>query len=178
MDLPLDFDRTIFIDRDLAEDYEKLKSVYFELVKKSPTEWINLVVTTDGGSSANWFAFRRFIYQFSKTPLRTICLFKATSTGALIFMFGQERWMSKEASLFLHNGTRRTENTWDAKTFYEVAKELEFSDHCYRTTFLLSENIDPQKLGYEKLKCLMDEEKTLYSQEAFDLTIATKILDV
>ncbi len=172
----LDLDRTIFIDKDLIEEYDKIRAAYFSLIKRDPHLFINLVITSEGGPSTSWTSFGRFIRAFTSTPLRTICTVKAYSAGSLIFMFGKERWMANDSALFLHNGNKRVESTWGAKTFRDLADELEFSDHCYRMTFLDAPGIDPQKMNYAVLKKLMDEESTITAQQALELTLATRII--
>lgn len=97
-------DRTIFVSEDITKEVaSSLSALLFYYDNESESEDINLYINTNGGD-ASAIANIYDVMQVIKAPVKTICIGKAYSAGAIMLAAGSngKRFITKNAGVMIH----------------------------------------------------------------------------
>lgn len=149
----------LLINVNLSEDYSKVGV-------------INLFIDTDGGDLSCAFKLIDVI-RMSEIPIRTIGLGKVASAGLLIFMSGDERVFSENASILSHQATYNASN-YSIKVS-DSSHQQEFKHIMSRIlkTYVRYSGKDEK---YIKKHLLKDNDVYLSAEEAITHGLADSVL--
>lgn len=149
----------LIINVNLNDDFEK-------------TEVINLFIDTDGGDLSCAFKLIDVI-RMSEIPIRTIGLGKVASAGLLIFMSGDKRVFSENASILSHQATYNASN-YSIKVS-DSSHQQEFKHIMSRIlkTYVRYSGKDEK---YIKKHLLKDNDVYLSAEEAITHGLADSVL--
>lgn len=122
-------------------------------------------INSYGGSVSEGLAIYSLLSEF-KGHLKTIVDGFACSAASVIFMAGQERVVPENGLLMIHNAWSYAEG--DANVMKKMAEDLEKI-----TQPSLNIYVNKTGLSQEVVKEMMDEEKWITSQEAFEMGFST-----
>lgn len=118
-------DRIIFIDSEINNDLANgviAQMLYLNSIDKDKE--INIYINSPGGSILDGLA----IFDVSKiisAPIRTVCIGKAASMGAILMLMGTERCATKHSRLMLHQPSGGIEGSiTEMKINYEFIEQL------------------------------------------------------
>jgi ATP-dependent Clp protease, protease subunit len=125
------------------EKNERLFTEIKQLMQKSPAE-IYLTVSSSGGPSGAGMCFFDMITKIVRPRLITIGTGDVDSSGILIFLSGERRWISRNTTLLLHPAGRYFDNDhrYTAEEISAMVAEDRLKDEQYaaivadRSTFL------------------------------------------
>lgn len=154
------------IDRWFGDDETRVDAFSFkEALEKVDTPNLTVRINSYGGSVSEGLAIYSLLSDF-KGNLRTIVDGFACSAASVIFMAGKERIVPENGLLMIHNAWSSVEG--DSNAIKKAAEDLEKITQP-------SVNIYVAKTGLpeKEIKAMMDEEKWITSQEAFDMGFST-----
>ena len=158
------------INDDLAEKICRLIIYYNtidqELEIKSP---IKIMINSYGGYLTSGFLIYDIIKN-SKTPVYTYNLGAAYSSASLIFLAGEKRYASKNASFLIHEGG--VENCYKTASQFFTFSEM----YKKRVQKLFDLYINETKLQYEQLQDYFSKDYWLEASEAKKVKLVTDIL--
>jgi ATP-dependent protease ClpP protease subunit len=139
------------------------------------TDFINLVVTSAGGPTGIAMSFYDSVRKVYRANLRTIGAGDVDSSGIIVFLAGNERYITTNTTMLLHLASR----TFDVARRYTVqdieamAKEDKLKDFQYAS--VISEN-SSGRLTTNKVLGMMAANTILTSLEAVELGLAHYVL--
>ncbi|HVS79732.1 MAG TPA: ATP-dependent Clp protease proteolytic subunit [Candidatus Paceibacterota bacterium] len=142
---------------------------------KEPLRAINLVVTSAGGPTGIAMSFYDSMRKIYRPHLRTIGSGDVDSSGIIVFLSGEERYISPNTTMLLHLAGR----TFDPSRRYTVpdmeamAKEDKLKDFQYAS--VIAEN-SGGRLDAERVLGMMAANTILTSLEAVELGLAHRVL--
>ena len=117
--------RIIFIDSIIDDELSNgiiAQMLYLDSVNK--TKEISIYINSPGGSVYDGLAIYD-VAKLIKSPIRTVCVGKAFSMGALLMLMGKERCATKHSSFMLHQPSTLAEGKIDdIKITYEHVEKL------------------------------------------------------
>ena len=131
---------------------------------------INLFINSYGGEVAEGLAIYNSLKRHNAT-INTYCDGFACSIASVIFMAGNNRYMSDTSLLMIHNAWTRTEG--NAEELKKQAEDLETITQASVNAYMKNVNIDE-----DELKEMMDEETWIDSSEAIEKGFASEIIEV
>ena len=162
-------DRIIFIDGDIEE--EMANEIIGQMLfldaqdKKKP---ITIYISTYGGSVYDGLA----IYDVSKrlsAPIKTVCVGKCCSMGAILMLMGSEREGLKHSRIMQHqpsSGFRGTQT--DLEIHYKEVEKLK------KELYQIISEVTGQP--YNKVEKDCDRDYWMTAQEALEYGFLTKVL--
>lgn len=154
------------IDKWFGDDETRVDAFSFkEALENVDTPNLTVRINSYGGSVSEGLAIYGLLSDF-KGNLRTIVDGFACSAASIIFMAGKERIVPENGLLMIHNAWSYVEG--DSNAMKKAAEDLEKITQP-------SVNIYVAKTGLseKEVKKMMDEEKWITSQEAFDMGFST-----
>lgn len=154
------------IDKWFGDDETRVDAFSFkEALENVDTPNLTVRINSYGGSVSEGLAIYGLLSDF-KGNLRTIVDGFACSAASIIFMAGQERIVPENGLLMIHNAWSYVEG--DSNAMKKAAEDLEKITQP-------SVNIYVSKTGLseKEVKKMMDEERWITSQEAFDMGFST-----
>lgn len=154
------------IDKWFGDDETRVDAFSFkEALESVDTPNLTVRINSYGGSVSEGLAIYGLLSDF-KGNLRTIVDGFACSAASIIFMAGKERIVPENGLLMIHNAWSSVEG--DSNAMKKAAEDLEKITQP-------SVNIYVAKTGIseEEIKEMMNEEKWITSQEAFDMGFST-----
>lgn len=133
-------------------------------------ESINVYINSYGGEVAEGLAIYNSLKRHNAT-VNTYCDGFACSIASVIFMAGDNRYMSNTSLLMIHNAWTYTAG--NAEELKKQAEDLEKITQASINAYMKNVNIDE-----EEVKEMMDSESWIDSSEAIEKGFATEILEV
>jgi ATP-dependent protease ClpP protease subunit len=141
---------------------------------KSISEWslgpIRIVLSSSGGSEPDGFALYDAL-NLSRSKVTIDCFGEVQSIAALVLQAADERRMSPECRLMMHNGTLEFGGAVHQGTMVAVARESDIRTKRYQQ--ILAEN---SKASFEEVAAFCNEEKYFSAEEAVALGFADSII--
>lgn len=160
-------------------NYDNQRSVTREikdLLRESRVEEIQLVVSSYGGATAIGMGFFDTMRSLLKPNLTTIASGEVDSSGIIVFLSGERRFVTKNTTFLLHMGGR----TFDKATRFtnveieNMLKEARLRDYQYAC--VVSDGTSGRATP-EKILELMSKDTILTAEEAVNLGLAHKVLE-
>jgi ATP-dependent Clp protease, protease subunit len=141
----------------------------------NPLEHINLIVTSHGGPTGIGMSFYDTMRSIYKPKLRTIGSGDVDSSGIIVFLAGDERYITPNTTLLLHLAGRifDTPKRFTTPEMESIVKEDKLKDFQYASVIAERSN---GKMTVQKVLDLMACNTVLTASEAVELGIAHKIL--
>jgi ATP-dependent protease ClpP protease subunit len=157
------------------EGYKKVVEKILELWRKDDKEPIYLHLSTPGGWLAVALAFYEKIRSIYKIPLWTIALGNVDSSGVIVFLAGQKRFITPNTTFLLHEIGRTfpKEDRFTARQLEKVRRHLQQDQDKFSELILANTG---GRLTKSQLKKLMEEETILTTQEIVQLGFAHEII--
>lgn len=155
----------------LADITDRIQTFILE----SPHEPINLVVTSHGGPTGIGMSFYDTMRSVYKPNLRTIGSGDVDSSGIIVFLAGDERYITPNTTLLLHLAGRvfDTPKRFTTPEMESIVKEDKLKDFQYASVIAERSN---GKLTMQMVLELMANNTVLSAGEAVELGIAHGIL--
>lgn len=147
-----------------------------DLVLEDPKEEVFLSITCAGGPTGTAMSFYDHMRYVLKPPLTTIGSGDVDSSGIIIFLSGQNRYISKNTTLLLHRAGRIFESgkRFTAAEIEAMFREDNLKDYQYAS--VVAER-SSGRLTTEKVLQLMDNNTILTPVEMVSLGLADAILE-
>lgn len=98
-------DREVFLTSEVnAENVSELMKAFMYLEKESPGKEITFYINSPGGSVSDGLALYDYI-RLMKSPVTTICIGRAASMGAILFLAGENRKMLPHSEIMIHDAS-------------------------------------------------------------------------
>lgn len=155
----------------LADVTDKIHS----LILESPTEAIHLIVTSHGGPSGIGMSFYDSMRSIYKPNLVTIGSGDVDSSGIVIFLAGEKRYLTPNTTMLLHLAGRTfdTPKRFTTPEMESIVKEDKMKDFQYAS--IISERTNGQ-LTIQEVLDLMANNTVLTPADAVELGIAHAII--
>ncbi len=156
----------------LADITEQIQA----LILDNPAEAINLVVTSHGGPTGIGMSFYDSMRSVYKPNLNTIGSGDVDSSGIIVFLAGQQRFVTPNTTLLLHLAGRTFDSPKRLTTpeMESIIKEDKIKDFQYASVIASRSH---RKLTTQKVLDLMSQNTVLTAQDAVDIGIAHCILE-
>jgi ATP-dependent protease ClpP protease subunit len=156
----------------LADLTDRIQSLMIE----NPIEQINLVVTSHGGPTGIGMSFYDTMRSVYRPNLCTIGSGDVDSSGIIVFLAGNERYITPNTTLLLHLAGRvfDTPKRFTTPEMESIVKEDKLKDFQYAS--VIAERSD-SKLSVQDVLDLMAHNTVLTPSEAVELGIAHAILN-
>jgi len=147
-----------------------------QLVLEDPYEEICLTVTSAGGPTGTAMSFYDHMRYVLRPPLVTIGSGDVDSSGIIIFLSGEKRYLTKNTTLLLHRAGRMFDagKRYTASEIEAMFREDNLKDYQYAS--VLSERSNG-RLTTERVLQLMDQNVILTPIEFVSLGLADMVLE-
>jgi ATP-dependent Clp protease, protease subunit len=144
------------------------------LLADDPAEEIHLLVNSYGGATGIGMSFFDSM-RFLKPKLVTIGSGDVDSSGIIVFLAGQKRFLTKNTTLLLHLAGRTFEanKRFSTKDMEDMLKEDKLKDYQYACVVSDATN---GKHSPENILDLMSKHTILTAEEAVNMGLADKVL--
>ncbi len=155
---------------------EKVLHALKELLMFAPQKEIILLVTSAGGPSGVGMSFYDTVRTILRPRLVTIGAGDVDSSGVIIFLSGETRFVTKHTTILLHLAGRTFEDTkrLTAHDMEMMAKEDRIKDDQYAE--IVSDN-SHGKLTQKEVLEMMEKETLLTPKDLIALGLADTILE-
>ncbi len=146
------------------------------LMITSPHEDIHLLVTSGGGATGIGMSFYDTMTSWLKPKLTTIGSGDVDSSGIIVFLSGEKRYLTKNTTMFFHLAGRTfgTDKRFTTKDMQAMLHEDSLKDYQYAS--VVSDRTDG-KYSPEDILDLMAKNTLITPQEAVNMGLAHKILE-
>jgi ATP-dependent protease ClpP protease subunit len=143
---------------------------------ENPMETINLVVTSHGGPTGIGMSFYDTMRSVYRPNLCTIGSGDVDSSGIIVFLAGNERYITPNTTLLLHLAGRvfDTPKRFTTPEMESIVKEDKLKDFQYASVIA---DRSEGKLTVQEVLDLMAHNTVLTPSEAVELGIAHSILN-
>jgi ATP-dependent protease ClpP protease subunit len=154
---------------------ERMLSKIEKLVQASPLEEITLMVTSTGGPTGIAMNFHDTIHQILRPALTTIGSGDVDSSGILIFLTGDKRYVTKGTTLLFHPAGRRFGNErYTTREMESMLAEDRLKDSQYAELVSLRSR---GRLTREHVLDMMERHTVLSPHELVTLGLADAVLN-
>ena len=145
------------------------------LMTEVPQEEIHMVVSSFGGPTGIGMSFYDAVKSWLKPNLVTIGSGDVDSSGIIIWLAGNKRYLTKNTTLLLHLGGRTfgTEKRFSTKDLEDILKEDKLKDYHYAC--VVSDGTRG-RFTPEKILELMAKNTVLTAEEAVNMGLADRVL--
>lgn len=145
------------------------------LLADDPVEPVNLVVTSHGGPTGIGMSFYDTMRAVYRPHLRTVGSGDVDSSGIIVFLAGEERYITPNTTLLLHLAGRvfDTPKRFTTPEMESIIKEDKLKDMQYASVIAERSN---GKLPLQKVLELMARNSVLTADEAVEYGLAHAIL--
>lgn len=146
-----------------------------KFIKEDPKREIHLLVNSFGGGTGIGMSFYDTVRTWLKPKLYTIGSGDVDSSGVLIFLSGEKRFLTPNTTMLLHLGGRTfdKEKRFSTGDMENILKEDKLKDFQYAS--VVSEATEG-KCTPEKILELMSQNTILTAEEAVNMGLAHTIL--
>ncbi len=156
------------------ENLEKTLSGMRSLLEDDPDQEITLLVNSYGGPTGIGLNFYDMIRSVLKPSLTTIGSGDVDSSGIIVFLAGEKRFLTKNTTLLFHLAGRTFEpgTRYSTLDLENILKEDKLKDYQYAC--VVADN--SSRLTPEDVLEMMRKETVITSEEAVALGLAHKVL--
>lgn len=146
------------------------------LVRKAPQEPVYLVITSAGGPSGSAMGFYDIVRDVIKPKLVTVGAGDVDSSGLIIFLTGDKRFVTTHTTALLHRGGRvfNDDKRITAEEMRSMLREDMLKDDQYAA--IVAER-SKGKLTKDEVLRMMERSTTLTPQDFVRLGLADAILE-
>ncbi len=154
---------------------EKTFSGIKTLMQRNTEEEINLLVSSFGGPTGIAMSFHDTVKTLLRPRLTTIGTGDVDSSGIIIFLSGEKRFLTPNTTMLLHLGGRMFEADKRFSTFdmENMLREDKLKDFQYASVIANATN---GKYSTEKILSLMAKNTILTAEEAVKMGLAQKVI--
>ena len=158
------------------ENLEKTLSGVKELLAEDPAEEIHLMVNSYGGATGIGMSFYDAVKSWLRPNLITIGSGDVDSSGIIVFLAGQKRYLTKNTTLLFHLAGRTfgTEKRFSTADMENMLKEDKLKDYQYACVV---SDATSGRYSPEKILDLMAHNTVFTSEEAVSMGLDHKVLD-
>jgi len=169
---PAGLDRCIYLTGPVAEEVAKETiCLLLEYQRQDPMREVTIILDSYGGEVDSMFAITD-IMELVITPIRTICIGKAMSAAAFIFLSGANgrRFMTKHSRLMFH---QMSSSHWGPVSDILIStNEIRFLQEQ-----MIEDVSKRSKLKKDAVRALIDRESYIRPEDAIKMGICDKIID-
>lgn len=157
------------------QNLENTLSGIKRLIAENPKEEIHLVVSSFGGATGIAMSFYDAVRTWLRPNLVTIGSGDVDSSGIIVFLSGQKRFLTPNTTMLLHLGGRTFEHAKRFSTLdmENTLKEDKLKDFQYASVV---SNATGGKYTPEKIIEMMAQNTILSAEEAVNMGLAHKVL--
>ena len=146
------------------------------MLSENPHEEIQMLVNSFGGTTGIGMTFYDTIRSVWKLRLTTIGSGDVDSSGIIIFLSGERRYITKNTTLLFHLAGRTfgTEKRFSTLDLENILKEDKVKDYQYAC--VVSDATDG-RYSPERVLEMMTSNTVLTAEEAVNMGLAHKVLD-
>jgi ATP-dependent Clp protease, protease subunit len=146
-----------------------------ELMAQDPKEEIQLTVNSFGGITGIGMSFYDSVKSIHKPNLTTIGSGDVDSSGIIVFLAGDKRYLTKNTTMLLHLGGRTLESAkrFSTADLEDILREDKLKDYQYAC--VVADSTDG-RCTTEKVLEMMSNNTILTAEEAVNLGLAHKVL--
>jgi len=154
---------------------EKTLSSVKDLMQENPHEEIHLLINSFGGPTGIAMSFYDAAKTWLRPKLHTIGTGDVDSSGIIVFLAGEKRYLTPNTTLLLHLGGRTFEQNKRFSTLdmENMLKEDKLKDFQYASVV---SNATGGRYTPEKILRLMAKNTLLTPEEAVNMGLAHKII--
>lgn len=157
------------------ENLEKVLGKMKELISENSSEEIQLMVNSYGGATGIGMSFYDAVNSVLKPKLTTIGSGDVDSSGVIIFLAGEKRYLTKNTTLLFHLAGRTfgTEKRFSTHDMENMLKEDKLKDYQYACV------VSDATRGHhspEKILEMMSRNTVLTADEAVSMGLAHRVL--
>lgn len=158
------------------ENLEKTLSKIKSFLEDDPAEEIHLMVNSYGGASGIGMSFYDAVNSWLKPKLVTIGSGDVDSSGIIIFLSGEKRYITKNTTLLFHLAGRTfcQEKRYSTADMEDMLKEDKLKDYQYACVVSDGTN---GRYSPEKILDLMKNNTVFTAEEAVSMGLAHKVLE-
>ena len=158
------------------DNLEKVLSRVKELVAADASDEIHLMVNSYGGPTGVGMSFYDAVKSWLKPKLTTIGSGYVDSSGIIVFLAGEKRYITKNTTLLFHLAGRTfAENKrFSTADMENMLKEDKVKDYQYAC---IVSDATEGKYSPEGILKLMAENTVLTAEEAVNMGLAHKVLE-
>jgi ATP-dependent Clp protease, protease subunit len=158
--------------------YDNLQFIFGEiksLMVENPVDDIHLLVNSYGGATGIGMSFYDAVTSWLKPNLTTIGSGDVDSSGIVVFLAGQKRYITKNTTMLLHLAGRTFDQSKRFTTvdMASMLAEDKLKDYQYASVVASATN---GKYSPEKILNMMARNTILTPQEAVNMGLAHKVL--
>jgi ATP-dependent Clp protease, protease subunit len=156
----------------LAEALSNIKNLLIE----DPQEEIQLVINSPGGATGIGMSFYDAMRGYLRPNLTTIGSGDVDSSGIIVFLAGNKRFITKNTTLLFHLAGRNfgTDKRFSTKDMEDMLKEDRLKDYQYACVV---SDATQGRYTPEDILGLMRETTVLTAEEAVNMGLAHKVLE-
>ncbi len=146
-----------------------------ELLAQDAQEEISLIINSHGGATGIAMSFYDTVRSLLKPRLTTIGSGDVDSSGIIIFLAGEKRFLTRNTTLLFHLAGRTfgTEKRFSTADLEDILKEDKLKDYQYAC--VVSDATGGRSTP-EKVLEMMSKNTVLTAEEAVNLGLAHKVL--
>ena len=158
------------------DNLEKTLGKLKELIAQDQNEEIQLFVNSYGGQTGIGMSFYDAVKSVLKVKLTTIGSGDVDSSGIIVFLSGEKRYLTKNTTLLFHLAGRTfgTEKRFSTQDLENILKEDKVKDYQYACV------VSDATLGRytpEKILDIMANNTVLTPEEAVNMGLAHRVLE-
>jgi ATP-dependent Clp protease, protease subunit len=159
-------------------NHDNLHSVLAGIKKmliEDPREEIQLLVNSHGGATGIGMAFHDSIKSLLRPNLTTIGSGDVDSSGIIVFLSGEKRYLTKNTTLLFHLAGRTfgTEKRFSTEDLENILKEDRLKDYQYACVV---SDATGGRYSPERVLEMMRATTVLTAEEAVNMGLADKVL--
>lgn len=168
---PAGLDRCLYLTGEINEQMAKeTVCMLLEYQKQDPMRETTIILDSYGGEVDSMFAITD-VMEMLVTPVRTICIGKAMSAAACIFICGTKgrRFMTKHSRLMFH---QMSSSHWGAVSDIVIStNEIRFLQEQ-----MIEEVVKRSKLKTADVRALIDRETYIRPEEAIKMAMCDGVI--
>lgn len=169
---PAGLDRCIYLTGPVGEEMAKETiCLLLEFQRQDPLREVTIILDSYGGEVDSMFAITD-VMEMVVTPIRTICIGKAMSAAAFIFLSGVKgrRFMTRHSRLMFH---QMSSSHWGAVSDILIStNEIRFLQEQMVEDTSKRCNLKP-----DEVRALIDRESYIRPEDAIKMGMCDKIID-
>ena len=169
---PAGLDRCIYLTGPVGEEVSKETiCLLLEYQRQDPMREVTIILDSYGGEVDSMYAITD-VMELVITPIRTICIGKAMSAAAFIFLSGAKgrRFMTRHSRLMFHQMS--TSHWGPVSDILISTNEIRFLQEQ-----MIEDISKRSKLKTDAVRALIDRESYIRPEEAIKMGICDKIID-
>lgn len=158
------------------ENLQKILTQVKEHMVENAEEELTMLVNSYGGTTGIGMSFYDAVHSWLKPRLTTIGSGDVDSSGIIVFLAGEKRYLTKNTTLLFHLAGRTfgMEKRFSTLDLENILKEDKLKDYQYACVV---SDATLGKFSPEKILELMTHNTVLTAEEAVNMGLAHKVLE-